>query len=69
MPSRMSAIISLNGFILPFESVMLRPNISIACPDSFVGLTNRVIIERNDVPASEALMPWLAIRPTARAVS
>ena len=42
---------------------------SIASPDSLVGLTKRVIIALNAVPASEPLMPWLAIRPTASAVS
>ena len=62
-------MISLKGFILPLASNILRPKICIASPDSFVGLTIRVIIERKAVPASEPLMPWLAIRPTARAVS
>ena len=67
--SRISPIISLNGFIFPVESVRLSPNSLIACADCFVGLAIRVNTALNEVPACSALIPASAIIPTATPTS
>ncbi len=46
-----------------------RPRASIASADSFVGFAILVMMLRSAVPALDALMPELAIRPVAMAMS
>ena len=62
-------ITSLNGNIFPFESFILRPNCWIAIAEFFVGLAKLLINDRKVVPAWDALIPELAIRPSATEVS
>ena len=60
---------SLNGFIEPSAFFAENPTCSSARLASPVGVTNRVMIERNAVPAISPLMPAFAIRPVAIATS
>ena len=68
-PSLRSRMTSFSVFIDPSESVRETPKASIAIRTSFVGLVSLLIMERSAVPAWELLIPALAMRPIAMAVS
>ena len=66
---RSSCMIARRLFILPSPSFMLKPSVLIAAAACLGCVARRLKSERKAVPAFSALMPWLAIRPIARAVS
>ena len=68
-PSLNWTITSLNGSIFPLASCILRPNCWIAIAEFFVGLAKLVINVLKDVPDWDALIPALAISPSATEVS
>ena len=64
-PFLVSSIRVLKSFILPSESVIDIPNLFIALATASVGADILDIHDLSEVPALEALIPLLAIRPRA----
>ena len=59
----------MREYIFPSSSAIEMPSLSIAAADSLVGFAILVSKDLSVVPAMSALMPLLAMRPSAMAVS